>query len=81
MLQDCALSRTKDLHEIDSMPARHNLSQKQQQGEQLTFDELKYKIGNKEASREKIHLCAQQIQGDSMRYFKCINAKRSMRGA
>ena len=75
--QDGTLSLTEDLLGDDSVPAYAILSHTWQEGEEVTFDNLKDKTENNKAGYSKIYFCAQQAQCDGLRYFWvdtcCIN--------
>ncbi|OAL56071.1 HET-domain-containing protein [Pyrenochaeta sp. DS3sAY3a] len=70
-------SLTKDLYEDDDVPAYAILSHTWQEGQEVTFDDLKNKTGNHKLGYAKIRFCAQQAQRDGLRYIWvdtcCIN--------
>jgi hypothetical protein len=71
------LSFTKDFIGEKEIPPYAILSHTWQEGQEVTFDDLKNDNGKSKAGYEKIHFCAQQAERDSLRYFWvdtcCIN--------
>ncbi|RYN35568.1 hypothetical protein AA0114_g11714 [Alternaria tenuissima] len=74
---DGTIALTEDLIGADNVPAYAILSHTWLPGQEVTFDEFKRGLGRDKAGFDKIRFCAQQAQGDGLRYFWvdtcCIN--------
>jgi hypothetical protein len=71
------LSFTKDFIGEEEIPPYAILSHTWQEGQEVTFDDLRNNNGKNKAGYEKIRFCAQQAERNSLRYFWvdtcCIN--------